>query len=192
MPAMTLPVFRLGYLMAMAAFALEEFVLIRAVSTIARSDAAGRRLERLIIAISAAGLGLTGATSGVWGAVLAGGIGNLVGVALALFGVVLRYWSRRTLGRFFTIGVVTQEGHVVVRDGPYAFVRHPGYLGFLLFCIGLPLIVGNWPVLAALGGAMLILFSALIRVEDRLLVAELGEPYREYARRTARLVPGVW
>jgi len=35
-------------------------------------------------------------------------------------------------------------------------------------------------------------FLRRIRVEESLLGAELGEPYRAYARRTRRLIPGVW
>jgi protein-S-isoprenylcysteine O-methyltransferase Ste14 len=31
-----------------------------------------------------------------------------------------------------------------------------------------------------------------IRVEERALLAALGEPYREYAGRHRRLLPGIW
>ncbi len=116
----------------------------------------------------------------------------MLGGLLCGAGLTLRYVSRKTLGRFFTIGVVKQEGHTVVQDGPYRCLRHPGYLGFVLFYVGLPLLVGNWLGLAVLSLPALVVLILLVAVEDRQLAEKLGEPYREYQRRSSRLFPGLW
>ena len=82
-------------------------------------------------------------------------------------GLALRYVSRKTLGRFFTIGVIKQEEHTVVQDGPYRRLRHPGYFGFVLFYVGLPLLVGNWLGLAVLSLPALVVLILLVRRHRR-------------------------
>jgi hypothetical protein len=58
--------------------------------------------------------------------------------------------------------------------------------------VGIGLALGNWAALAAL--AILPTVGLLIRIhdEERLLLEELGEPYRRFASDRARLFPGVW
>ena len=174
------------------AFALEEFVLIKPVSTVAQSDALSRRIELCAIWLPAIGMALTGSFIRAFSAVRFGGVLNAVGLSMCVMGLVLRYWSRHTLGRFFTIGVIRQEGHVVVQDGPYRHIRHPGYLAFLLFYTGLPLVLGSWFGLAVLTLPAVAAFVALVIVEDRKLEEALGSDYTQYKARTARLVPGLW
>ncbi len=115
-----------------------------------------------------------------------------IGLAVFGFGAALRWWSIRHLGRFFTVDVAVATDHHVVDDGPYRFVRHPSYSGLLLQFLGFSLIPGMLlPVLII----MLPTFAALwyrIRVEEEALRGALGEAYAAYARRTTRLVPGLF
>jgi protein-S-isoprenylcysteine O-methyltransferase Ste14 len=172
-------------------FALEEFVLIKAHSTIGESDPLSRRIELAAIWLPAIGIAVTGATMRS-GGLRFGGAVNAAGVILCLAGLSLRYWSRRVLGRFFTIGVVRQEGHEVITGGPYRFVRHPGYLGLLFFYTGLPLVVGSRIGLLALTLPAVIVFVLLVVVEDDKLESALGDPYTAYRRKSWRLLPGIW
>lgn len=174
------------------AFALEEFVLIKPVSTVELSDPLSRRVELLAIWVPALGIALCGAFAGAFGGQRFGGVLNAVGVGFCIAGLALRYWARRVLGRFFTIGVVRQEGHRVVREGPYRWARHPGYLGFMLFYLGLPLVVGSFFGLLVLTLPAVAIFVILVRIEDERMEEELGEPYSIYRRETDRLIPGLW
>ena len=83
------------------------------------------------------------------------------------------------------------RGQVVVRDGLYAYVRHPMYLGIILLFCGLPVALGSWysyPLSAAIVG----LFVYRTRREDRMLRDGLAG-YADYAQDVRyRLVPGVW
>lgn len=173
-------------------FALEEFVLIKPVSTMAESDPFSRRLEWAAIWLPAIAIGITTATLKIFGGIRLGGVVNAGGFLLCVLGLCLRYWSRRTLGRYFTIGVVKQEGHVVVQDGPYRFVRHPAYLAFIMLYLGLPLLMGSWFGLLILSIPAVVIFVWLCLVEDKRLADAMGDEYREYMRRGARLVPGLW
>lgn len=110
------------------------------------------------------------------------------GVALAVAGIALRWYAISTLGRFFTMRVMTKPGQLVVDSGPYRWVRHPSYTGALMTVLGVLLCSTNWLTLAcfviALPG-----FAYRIKVEERLLMEVLGEPYEAYMRRSKRLVP---
>jgi len=114
------------------------------------------------------------------------------GLVLMLLGFRLIQWAIAQ-NRFFaaTVRIQTDRGQTVVSSGPYAYVRHPGYVGMLAFTIGTPLALGSrWALLpAALGVVVLVVRTAL---EDGTLQAELPG-YADYTRRVrSRLVPHVW
>ena len=87
--------------------------------------------------------------------------------------------------------IQTDRGHRVVREGPYALVRHPMYISLMVLTASIALLLGSWLALipAAFIGVLLVIRTAL---EDRMLRNELGG-YEEYALDVRqRLVPGVW
>jgi protein-S-isoprenylcysteine O-methyltransferase Ste14 len=101
-------------------------------------------------------------------------------------------WAE-SVNKFFepTVRIQTDRGHTVIDSGPYALVRHPGYLAAGLLVLGLPLSLGSYWALvpAALSNVLLVVRTAL---EDRTLREELPG-YKEYTQRVRyRLVPGVW
>jgi protein-S-isoprenylcysteine O-methyltransferase Ste14 len=116
------------------------------------------------------------------------------GIALAIVwvGVALRWWSFRTLGRYFTVDVMTSTDQPVITAGPYHFVRHPGYTGLLLVFTGIGVADGNWLSLAAMILLPLTGLLNRIRVEETALSATLGDSYRSYAANHKRLLPYVW
>lgn len=90
-----------------------------------------------------------------------------------------------------TVRIQNDRGQRVCTSGPYRFVRHPGYLGYIITWISAPLIMGSWWALipAGLSGVLFIVRTAL---EDRTLHAELIG-YGKYAQQTRyRLLPGIW
>jgi protein-S-isoprenylcysteine O-methyltransferase Ste14 len=113
-------------------------------------------------------------------------------VALAA-GFRLCLWAMR-INRFFSsvIRIQSDRGQVVIATGPYAFIRHPGYLAGLVIMVASGIALDSW-----LATAMLVVFTVpfLLRraiVEDRVLKAELPG-YKDYADRVRwRLLPGVW
>lgn len=181
-------IFLILCLLTWTAFFLEEFVLIRPVSTIAQSDHLSQRLEKTAFWLPPIGMGITVLMINLFGGVRLAGIVN----GLGLLGLGLRYWSRRILGCFFTIGVVKKEGHRVIQDGPYRLVRHPAYLAFMLYYLGFPLIIGNWLGLLVLSLPACIIFLWLTVVEDQHLARVLGSEYQEYQKHSAKLIPHVW
>ncbi|HEU0026426.1 MAG TPA: isoprenylcysteine carboxylmethyltransferase family protein [Ktedonobacterales bacterium] len=114
---------------------------------------------------------------------------TIVGIALIVLGAMLRWWAILTLGRYFTIDVAVRSAQAVVQSGPYRFVRHPAYSGMLLTLLGIGLALANWASVVAVLTISLIGMLYRVRVEERALIAALGQPYVDYMRRTKRFIP---
>jgi protein-S-isoprenylcysteine O-methyltransferase len=114
-----------------------------------------------------------------------------VGIALMWAGIGFRYYAMRVLGRYFTFQLDVHSGQTVIEAGPYRYIRHPSYTGALLTVIGLGLALGNWASILGMLACIAAGYAYRIHVEEAALVAALGQPYREYMSRTARLVPFV-
>jgi protein-S-isoprenylcysteine O-methyltransferase Ste14 len=126
-------------------------------------------------------------------AVIGGGVWIFsLGVLIVWLGLLLRWWCFVTLGDYFTVVLKTSEVQPVVERGPYRVLRHPSYTGLLLAFVGCGLMVGNW---VSTAGSVALVFTALvyrIRIEERALIASLGDRYRNFAASRARLVPFLW
>jgi len=113
----------------------------------------------------------------------------LASICLMIAGTAFRWYSARLLGKYFTFDVATQGGQVLIERGPYRYVRHPSYSGALVSLLGFGLALGNWAALIASVSCLSAAYAYRIPVEEAALSAALGEPYRQYMRRTWRLVP---
>jgi protein-S-isoprenylcysteine O-methyltransferase len=107
-------------------------------------------------------------------------------------GIALRIWAIRHLGRFFTVDVGIQQGHQVVEDGPYRFVRHPSYSGSLLALVGIGVLTFNWLGLLLIITCGFVAYALRIPVEEKALLTQFGGQYAEYAARTKRLIPRIY
>jgi protein-S-isoprenylcysteine O-methyltransferase len=116
----------------------------------------------------------------------------VVGITLMVAGMAFRLWSVRTLGRFFTVTVDVADGQRVVDSGPYAVLRHPSYTGMLIVYLGIGAALDSWISLVLAPIPLLLTILERIRHEERTLHEGLGSAYGAYARRTKRLVPGIW
>lgn len=123
---------------------------------------------------------------------LPGGDGTrYTGLTLFVLGLGLAHFAQTHQGRFFSGHITLQEDHRLITDGPFTFVRHPRYAGLILLFIGLPLVFLSVVGLAA-GVCCAALFFVRIRREEALLAREFGEEWSAYARRTKRLLPGIY
>ncbi len=104
----------------------------------------------------------------------------------------LHFWAIRA-NPFYsrTVSIQAQKGQVAVAEGPYRYVRHPGYSGIIGMMVSLPLLLGSlWALLPS--AAVFLLVTARTVLEDRALRNELPG-YVEYAGNVRfRIVPGLW
>lgn len=125
------------------------------------------------------------------------GIGRMrvpaaVGLIVMLLGLGLRIWAALVLGQFYTRTLRIASDHVLVRNGPHRWMRHPGYLGSLLLWLGFGLTATNGLAALAVSSVMVYAYGRRMQAEETMLLRSLGEPYRNYIRTTARLIPGVY
>ena len=116
----------------------------------------------------------------------------IVGIVLFIVGAVLIHWAM-LVNRHFetTVRIQKDRDHRVITTGPYRIVRHPGYVGVILWGISTPLIIGSLYGLIP-GTVAVILIIIRTCLEDRLLRSELNG-YAEYSKRVRyRLLPGLW
>jgi protein-S-isoprenylcysteine O-methyltransferase Ste14 len=101
-------------------------------------------------------------------------------------------WSSSVNRNFeATVRIQTDRGHKVVTTGPYAVVRHPGYIFAIFMILGMALALGSLYALIP-AGVLVLLVLARTLGEDATLKAELPG-YAEYAARVKqRWIPGVW
>ena len=125
------------------------------------------------------------------GGVIPGWIG-WTGAALSLIGIVIRIWAQLFLGQWYTSTLRHAEGQPVVTEGPYRWVRHPGYAGLLLAWAGAGLASGCWISAVVTVVVTAAAYAYRISVEEPLLVAACGDSYRVYMARTWRLCPFVY
>lgn len=107
-----------------------------------------------------------------------------VGAACVVLGQVLRTWAMLHAGRAFThyVAQTRAPGHALVRTGPYAWMRHPSYAGFLLWAVGTQLLLGNALSPVAFLLVLAAFFRLRVRVEERRLREIFGPAYDAYAR----------
>lgn len=116
----------------------------------------------------------------------------VIGFGLVVLGETIFGWAMVSNPFFHGMMVIQEErSHRVISNGPYRWVRHPGYLGQLLYYLGTPLLLASWWAFL-LGIIMAIAFVFRTSREDQVLQSEL-EGYNIYAEQTRnRLLPGVW
>jgi protein-S-isoprenylcysteine O-methyltransferase Ste14 len=95
------------------------------------------------------------------------------------------------LDRFFVHEAAVFQDHALITTGPYRFIRHPIYSGYLALLLGSGVATLNvwllmlWP---------LSLLGILVQAgsEEQLLRTRFGQDYERYLGRTGQLVPRFW
>ncbi|OMP79743.1 MULTISPECIES: isoprenylcysteine carboxylmethyltransferase family protein [unclassified Chitinophaga] len=115
-----------------------------------------------------------------------------LGIAVIVVGMLFRFWSIYTLGHYFTVDVTIRDDHRIVQIGVYKYLRHPAYLGSLISFVGNGVAMNNYiafliTVLPVTGA-----FLFRMHVEEQVLINNFGEEYKQYKKKTWRLIPFVF
>lgn len=102
---------------------------------------------------------------------------------------LLSWTATRALGQYLRFEAAIDEGHKLIRSGPYRVVRHPIYASMLCLFLGIGFVVASpWHFIVGL-----FLFIAgtevRVRIEDRLLVDRFGAEFRKYRGSTCAYIP---
>lgn len=113
----------------------------------------------------------------------------VLGIGLLIGGSLLRRHCFRLLGASFTGDVRAHPGQTIVQTGAYALVRHPSYTAGIIMNIGIGLALGSWASTTVLAIASFAVYRYRIAIEERALLAAVGEPYRDFMNTRRKLIP---
>lgn len=111
------------------------------------------------------------------------------GLAVAAASAAFAAWGMWSLGRSYGIRMDIFESHSLKTDGPFALVRHPMYLGIVLFHAGASLAMES-SLLLAITALFVVPYTAVrIAAEEKVLREAFGDRYLRYAERVPALLP---
>jgi protein-S-isoprenylcysteine O-methyltransferase Ste14 len=117
----------------------------------------------------------------------------ILGTLLYFPGLALMLWGRWALGEMYNVstslGAQLYAGHRLVTSGPYAWVRHPMYVGGILAELGMLLIYRTWTTLPIVLNIPVLIRRA--RREEEALAAEFGEQWTAYTERVPAWIPRI-
>ena len=110
------------------------------------------------------------------------------GVGLGISSVGLFAWTHVVPGKYWSPYLQLRPVHRLITAGPYARIRHPMYSAIVGWMMSLGLVAANWIPLVC-GALCAIQFILRIRGEEKMMLQQFGDEYRQYMKRTGRLLP---
>lgn len=114
-----------------------------------------------------------------------------MGVGIALAGFALLQWAQVTLGKSWSDTPRMMKEQTLITRGPYRTIRHPIYTAFLLILGSTLLISSNWLIGLCWIGMTVLEIISRIQFEESLMIEYFGDQYRDYMKKTGRLLPKV-
>jgi protein-S-isoprenylcysteine O-methyltransferase Ste14 len=109
-------------------------------------------------------------------------------VAIAVFLAAIEAAKRTRLQRAFIDRPLPDR---LITDGPFRWVRHPFYSGYLIGAVAAPLVTGRWELMVVAAGIVLFCVLAARHEERVWLASPKGAEYREYQRTAGMFVPFI-
>jgi protein-S-isoprenylcysteine O-methyltransferase Ste14 len=126
---------------------------------------------------------------------LSGALGTafaVITIGIAAASAWLVEWAVRTLGKQWAVAARLVEGHKLITEGPYAYIRNPIYTGMLGMLIATGLAFEHWMALIIAAIIFFVGLNIRVRSEEKLLRSAFGEQFNEYARRVPAVIPGIY
>ena len=115
---------------------------------------------------------------------------RIAGTIITVFGMLGYILSHFYLRRNWSLSASIKEGHKLVKNGPYRFVRHPMYSSMTVMVLGSGLLTANYAIILCTL-VVGIVYYIRARKEEALLRGEFPE-YDQYVKETRMLIPGVF
>jgi protein-S-isoprenylcysteine O-methyltransferase Ste14 len=111
---------------------------------------------------------------------------NMLGILPLAVGIVLNLIADAAFHKAQTTVKPFQESSALIMDGVFRLSRNPMYLGFVLILIGIAILLGSLTPFAIILVFVILIDSAYVTVEERMLAEKFGAKWEEYKRRTRR------
>ena len=113
------------------------------------------------------------------------------GLGMAFIGFGIMNWAVIALGNQFSVDVTIQEKHRLITKGLYSYLRHPRYLGIILFLSGVSMVFNSWIAFVfAIASVPVLIWR--IQDEEKMMHQEFTDDWDEYVKRSWRLIPYVY
>ena len=116
----------------------------------------------------------------------------IFGLSVFMIGIIIRWMSIIQLNKEFTVNVTIIKNHKLKTNGMYKILRHPSYLGLLLIGFGLSISMNSIISLIVITIPLLLALSYRIKIEEKNLINEFGETYKDYMMKTYRIIPKIY
>ena len=115
----------------------------------------------------------------------------IVASAIGIASIWFCYSAMRTLGKQWALIARVVEGHELIQQGPFSFVRNPIYLAMFGLLLQAGIVISEWQ--AIVPAVILFLIGTWIRIreEEKVLRQEFGTQFDDYARRVPAFIPGI-
>jgi protein-S-isoprenylcysteine O-methyltransferase Ste14 len=114
------------------------------------------------------------------------------GIIMVLIGFAFRWTAIFQLNKSFTVDVAVSSDQELKRDGLYRIVRHPSYLGLLLFMTGEALTMNTLVSFIIIFVPICLAILYRINIEEKMLEEFFGDTYRNYKLNTRRIIPFIY
>jgi protein-S-isoprenylcysteine O-methyltransferase Ste14 len=113
------------------------------------------------------------------------------GLGMSFIGFGFMNWAIIALKDQFSMDVTIQENHQLITNGPYRYLRHPRYMGIILFLSGVSMVFHSWIAFVfALASVPVLIWR--IQDEEELMHQEFADEWQTYTKRSWRLIPYVY
>jgi protein-S-isoprenylcysteine O-methyltransferase Ste14 len=113
------------------------------------------------------------------------------GLGMSFIGFGFMNWAIIALKDQFSMDVTIQENHQLITNGPYRYLRHPRYMGIILFLSGVSMVFHSWiAFVLALASVPVLIWR--IQDEEELMHQEFADEWQTYTKRSWRLIPYVY
>ena len=106
-----------------------------------------------------------------------------------VIGIVGRNKAIRTLGKYWSTHIEIRNGQSIVQDGPYKYIRHPGYLSVIIEGLSIP---GMLNAYFSLLGVIFIYTPAILvraKLEDMEMEKKIGKEFTAYKKKVGAFIP---
>lgn len=114
-----------------------------------------------------------------------------VGLGMTLLGYLLMNWAVIALDKQFSDYITIQNNHKLITTGPYKLIRHPRYLGIIIFLSGISLVFISWFGLIFVLVTIVILIWR-IKDEEKLMHDEFKKEWETYKKKSYSIIPYVY
>jgi protein-S-isoprenylcysteine O-methyltransferase Ste14 len=115
----------------------------------------------------------------------------IVATVIGIGSIWFCYSAMRTLGKQWALIARIVEGHELIQQGPFSFVRNPIYLAMFGLLLQAGIVISEWQ--AIIPAVILFLIGTWIRIheEEKILREQFGAQFDDYARRVSAFIPGI-